>query len=155
MNLAHESFSFSLIVDRYEFPDEELGPTEDNPAGEDFDPSRFLVVTVSVSTPEGSWQATAPEMTTSELERFADWLEEISQGKRLRMGVYFTERDIEFVVDEECKILTVYLYCDFLPPWMERSQDLALEFPLQAVDLGGAIASIRRQLEEFPGRPTP
>src|SRR5262245_10813423 len=91
--------SFSLNVDGYEFPDEELGPTEDNPA-DYFDRGRFLVVTVSFKTQTGTWRATAPEMTTTELEQLASWLESILNGQPSRIGVYFTERDLEFTIDE-------------------------------------------------------
>src|SRR5688572_19046504 len=91
--------SFSLDVLGYEFPYEELGPNEDNPA-DDFDRGRFLVVSVSLKTPEGEWQATATEMTTTELERLSVWLESVSNDRPSGAGVYFTERDLEFTFDD-------------------------------------------------------
>ena len=145
--------SFSLIVDRYEFPDEELGPTEDNPADE-FDPGRFLVITVSVKTPAGSWQATAPEMTTTELERLAAWLSSVSDGLPSGRGAYFTERDLEFSVDEAITSISIHLVRDFLPPWEQRSS-CTITFPLDCIDLSQAVSEIRSQIRQFPHRPRP
>lgn len=145
--------TFSLSVERYEFPDEELGPTEDNPADE-FDQERFLVIRIAVTTSDGEWSMARPEMTTNELERLANWLEQVSSGSPSKRGVYFTERDLEFTVDESVRILTAHLFGDFLPPWAkEKQHDLA--FPIDEIDLAGAIASLRSQLEQFPGLPTP
>ena len=68
---ASDGRSFSLHVERYEFPKEALGPTDDNPADE-FDTGRFLVVRASFCNSDGSWMASGPEMDTVELERLAD-----------------------------------------------------------------------------------
>ena len=46
---------FSLLVEEYEFPDEELSPTEDNPA-EDFETDRFLIVSHSFRNSDGEWR---------------------------------------------------------------------------------------------------
>lgn len=145
--------SFSLSVERYEFPDEELGPTEDNPADE-LDQGRFLIVRIAVTTSDGEWSAAGPEMTTTELERLANWLEELSSGKSSKRGVYFTERNLEFTVDESVRVLTVHLFGDFLAPWAkEKQHDIA--FPIDQLELAGAVSSLRSQLEQFPGRPKP
>ena len=68
---------FSLRIEAYEFPDEELGPTEDNPADE-FDTGRFLIVSVAFSDAGRQWHASRPIMETSELQRLIDWLESLS-----------------------------------------------------------------------------
>lgn len=148
-----EGQSFSLNVLRYEFPDEELGPNEDNPA-DYFDRARFLVVTVSLKMPEGNWQATAPEMTTTELERLANWLESVSNGHPTGVGVYFTERNLEFTVDEVVSSLHVHLINAFLPPW--TNQDVCtVSFPISRLNLAQAVHSLRSQLVRFPHRPLP
>ena len=145
---------FSLHVERYEFPDEELIPTDDNPAT-DFDTGRFLMVTVSINTPEGEWNATRPEMTTTELERLADWLETVLKGDPSCDGVYFTERDLEIGFDEGSNSLMVHLFWDFLPQWMAKDSHLTIAFQLERINLPAAISSLRSQLERFPGRPMP
>lgn len=143
---------FLLHIDRYEFPDEELGPTKDNPA-DDFDRGRFLVVTVSCKISTGSWQATAPEMTTTELERLASWLESLQSGQPSGVGVYFTERDLEFTVDEARETLNVRLHRDFLPPWNKKGESLTMSFPIGEINLNEVVASMRSQLVQFPDRP--
>jgi hypothetical protein len=145
--------SFALHVDRYEHPDEELGPTEDNPADE-FETERFLIVTVTFCNAEGSWSATAPEMTTTELARLADWLDSVAAGKPSREGVYFTERDLEFGVASAERRLFVHASWDFRPPWSgDPHATTTIAFPLDEIDLAAAIASLRDQLTAFPGRP--
>ena len=104
---------FSLLVEEYEFPDEELGPTEDNPA-EDFETDRFLIVSHSFRNSDGEWRARGPTMTNVELQRFSDWLEAIRDGNVSTNGVYFTERDLEFTVDNARAKLNVHVSYDFL-----------------------------------------
>ena len=70
---------FSLIVKQYEFPDEELGPTEDNPADE-FETGRFLIVSHIIRNADGEWNTRGPTMTTVELERLVNWLDQIRDG---------------------------------------------------------------------------
>lgn len=145
--------SFSLHVECYEFPNEALGPTDDNPDDE-FDTGRFLVVRASFCNPDGSWMASGPEMNTVELERLADWLDSILKGEPSRNGVYFTERDLEFTVDDGKGMLSVHAFRDFLPPWItDRSSTIKISFPLIEIDLKAAILSLRSQLRAFPGRP--
>jgi hypothetical protein len=148
-----EGRSFSLHVVGYEFPDEVLGPTEDNPADE-FERGRFLVVTVSAKTPDGEWQATAAEMTTVELERLADWLETVSNGHPSGLGAYFTERDLEFAVSDDGSALQIHLFSDFLPPQLQ-SHHYTIDFPIRDVNLEQAVASLRAQLAQFPHDPWP
>ncbi len=143
---------FSLTVESYEFPDEDLGPTEDNPA-DDFDTGRFLVVSHTFRNADGEWRATAPSMTTTELQFFADWLDSVRRGSPIAKGAYFTERDLEFSVDDESNVLHVHLFWDFRPEWVTSEDGLTLSFPLNQVNLDEALRSLREQIAAFPGRP--
>ena len=143
---------FSLIVERYEFPDEELGPTEDNPADE-FETGRFLVVSHAICNADGEWNVCGPTMTTSELQRFVDWLNLIGNGTPSTDGIYFTERDLEFTYDHSGGNLCVHLFRDFLPPWNGSADSVMIEFPINEIDLASAIISLQSQLLSFPGRP--
>lgn len=143
---------FSLVVDRYEFPDEDLGPTDDNPADE-FETGRDLIVTVSFTNADGSWRASGPIMTTTQLERLADWFESLARGSRICNGIYFTERDLELSIDEIAEIVSVHAFRDFLPPWSTSPDGVTIEFPLWEIDAVGAAKSLRAQLFKFPGRP--
>lgn len=143
---------FTLNVDSYEFPDEELGPTDDNPADE-FQSGRFLIVSHTFCNSDGEWHASGPTMTTSELQRLADWLESIRDGSVSQSGVYFTERDLEFTVDDSGSILRVHIFRDFLPSWIGSADAVTIDFPVACVQFDRVIESLRRQLTQFPGRP--
>lgn len=149
---ARNGCSFVLRVERYEFPDEELGPTQDNPAG-DFETGRFLVVSVNFTTADGSWESFGPYLTTSELDQFADWLESISRNAPKGHGIYFIERDIEWTLDENASTLTLHLCGSFLPPWKGGEDCISIQFPLSDIDLAGAANSLREYCRQFPGRP--
>ena len=144
--------SFSLYVERYEFPDEELGPTEDNPADE-FETGRFLIISVSFSNADGSWDATGPNLTTTEMECLADWFDSIANGNPSGTGICFIERDLELTINENVTVLSVHLFRDFLPAWNKTDQSVSIDFPLDQIDLVSATKSLRSQLIAFPGRP--
>ena len=143
---------FSLTVERYEFPDEELGPTEYNPADE-FETGRFLVVSHGIRNADGEWNTRGPTMTTNELQRFVDWLNLILNGSPPTDGIYFTERDLEFTYDASARNLCVHLFRDFLPPWIGSADHVTIEFSVNEIDLESAINSLQSQLDAFPGRP--
>ena len=153
MNLeTSDGRRFTLIVDGYEFPDEELGPTEDNPADE-FEVGRFLIVSHTFRIPEGEWRASGPTMTTTELQGFVDWLKSIRDGCPSKPGVYFTERDLEFTVDDSHTILRVHVFRNFLPPWIDSADSVTIDFPITSVQFDRVIDSLQHQLTRFPGRP--
>lgn len=135
----------------YEFPDEELGPTEDNPADE-FQMGRFLIIEATFSDSGRVWHATGPIMDTNELGRLIDWLDAIINKRCSMSGVYFTERDLEFSCDEAQSRLMVHIFEDFLPTWCEKDS-LTLEFPLADVNLPIVTSDLKDQLKRFPGRP--
>lgn len=143
---------FSLNVAGYEFPDEELGPTQDNPA-DDFDVSRGLIVLLSCSTPSGSWTVTGPYFTTSELASLADWFLSLINRNPSSMGIYFIERCIEMSINQPLTSLTIHLSDECLPPGSNLGDTVNIVLPLNEIDLDGAIQSLRVILTHFPGRP--
>jgi hypothetical protein len=143
---------FSLRIDGYQFPDEELGPTEDNPAS-DFEAGRFLFVRCDFRNADGDWSSSGPIMTTTELERFTQWLDSIRNNSVALKGVYFTERDLEFSLDDTHTNLLVHTSNGFLPKWHVGSSPLTIAFPLDCVNLDDVIESLKAQLKIFPGRP--
>jgi hypothetical protein len=143
---------FSLKVEQYESPDEALHPTEDNPA-EDFDTGRFLIVSHTFKNADGEWNARGPTMTTCELLRFRDWLASIHRRNPTTYGVYFTERDLEFSVDQVLQNLRVHVSYDFLPSWAKSAKSVSIDFPIKDLDLERVIADLDDQLVRFPGLP--
>ena len=144
---------FTLTVERYEFPDEELGPTEDNPADEDFDTGRFLVVSHEIGNADGQWHGEFPTMDTDEFSRFIDWLDSIRLNEIETCGAYFTEQCLEFTLDESSTSLLVHLSWELRPPWVNDGDTVVLSFPLTEIDLDATITSLHQQLTRFPGRP--
>ncbi|WP_146591824.1 WapI family immunity protein [Posidoniimonas polymericola] len=144
---------FTLTVERYEFPDEELGPTDDNPADEDFDTGRFLVVSHRFGNADGHWRGEFTTMDTNELSRFIDWLASVQSNEIKTHGAYFTERCLEFTLDESFTSLLVHLSSELLPPWGSDGDTIVLNFPMAGIDLDATVASLRRQAARFPGRP--
>lgn len=143
--------AFSMRVAGYEFPDEELGPTEDNPADE-FCTGRFLIVEVTLCESGRAWCASGPIMNTVELERLIDWLNSIARNSCSKSGVNFVERELEFSIDENHSRLKSHVFRDFLPDWCD-GDSLTLEFPISEIDLSTVISELRDQLTQFPGRP--
>jgi hypothetical protein len=143
---------FTLTVERYEFPDEDLGPTDDNPA-DDFETGRFLIVSHSFRNADGQWNARGPTMTTTEMQRLMKWLDSVRCGIPTADGVYFTERDLELTIDKHCENLRVHVSYDFLPPWAQSSESVTIEFPLKVIDLKRAIADLEEQIAKYPHRP--
>jgi len=139
-------------VAHYEFPDEELGPTEDNPAS-DFETGRFLVVDCSFREGGRAWSASAAIMTTDELQRFSKWLESLKERAQAALGFFFTERELEFSIDDSRTNLHVYVSGSFLPSGHKSGETLRIDFPLADVDLDAAIKAINQELQAFPGRP--
>ena len=148
---ASNGCRFTLTIERYEFPDEELGPTEDNPES-DFDSGRFLVVSHAFGNSDGRWQGEFPTMDTVEFIRLIDWLDSIRRNDISTQGAYFTERCLEFTIDDTQTSLRVHLCDELLPPW-SANNSVVLDFPLSEIDLPAAIASLRQQAITFPGRP--
>lgn len=144
---------FTFKVDRYEFPDEELEPTEDNPA-DDFQTGRFLVVSHTFRNIHGEWTASGPTMTTDELQRFAGWLTTVRDRKPTRLGICFTERDLEISFDKDLDALQIHVFRDFLPPWASEINSITIDFPRAHVDLSSALVELNKMLAAFPGRPT-
>ena len=143
---------FSLRVDAYEFPHEELGPTEGNPADE-FETGRFVVVSHTFRNTDGEWRASGPIMTTTELQGLIDWLKSIQDRIVLKGGVSFTERVLEFTVDDSQSALRVHVFHGFLPSWVDPAESVTIEFPIASVRFDCVLDSLQRQLARFPGRP--
>jgi hypothetical protein len=143
---------FTLVVEGYEFPDEDPGPTDDNPA-DDFEAGRFLIVSHCFRSVDGQWNARGPTMTTTGMQRLITWLNSIRYGNPTADGVYFTERELEFTIDERRETLRVHVSGGFVPAWAESSESVTIEFPLRVIDLGRAIADLEKQIAQYPGRP--
>jgi len=144
--------AFSLLVDRYEFPGEEFGPTDDNPADE-FETGRFIVVSHAIRHNGREWNTCGPTMKTTELKRLKDWFALIQDGSATTGGLCFTERELEFTYDKVSGNLQVHLFFGFLPPWEDSSDSVVIGFQAEKLDIGAAINSLHAQLKAFPSRP--
>ena len=143
---------FTIRVEGYEFPNEDLGPTQDNPL-DDFETGRFLVVSHTFRNIDGEWTASGATMTTNELKRLVDWLKSVSIGNPSRAGVYFTERDLEIGFDTASDSLQVHTFYRFLPKWTSPLGSVTIDFPLKQINLDLALVALNQMLNDFPGRP--
>jgi hypothetical protein len=136
--------ALELSIMGYQFPS---GPT-------DWHDRNWLQVRIHVVHPRGSWRSTDPMLLTSEVLKLADWMDAVAKGEVTQDERPFTEPALRFEVGSHA--LRIYFELESRPSWAKSdvtpSNDLWVEFPLAEVDLSGAAADLRRQLEQYPVR---
>lgn len=135
---ADDGTGLSLSIVGYQFPKLDTEPYDSN----------WLMVSLAVKHPEGSWKETDPCLLTFEVEQLADWLEAVAQGRKVDATRGFTEPNLSFKLVEGPARWLVIHFADW--PGSERGQDLTL--PLDELDLQAAASSLRQQLAQFPQR---
>ncbi len=132
--------SLRIGVDRYQFPE----ITDD-----DWDSNWLMVHGDAVLDGKG-WSFSDPCLTTFELERLADWLDQVSRGRAEKPFCGFTEPNLDFkrVSDDEVRIA---FSLEALPPWRKRDGEIGFNVPIND-QLGAAANSLRALLTRFPIR---
>lgn len=137
-----------LSIVGYQFPDLATVPYDSN----------WLNICVRVVHPRGSWTATDPSLLTYEVARLADWLDAVARGARVEPEESFLEPNLRFELTHSSlePSLRVYFDLESRPKWAPvdgaGNDDLYVEFPLEEIDLAGAAAILRKQLQAFPQR---
>lgn len=146
MLFATPEVSFDLQVVGYQFPAEHEAAYDSN----------WLNVRISVTHPLGSWSCTDPALLTYELSRLASWFVELSGGDRTRLEESFLEPNLTFeIVTGSVEKLRVSFRLEFSPPWAGSTKSSSrpyVEFPLDAIDLAAAGATLLEELARFPQR---
>lgn len=147
-NEAHATFegstgSLSIGVERYQFPE----ITDD-----DWD-SNWLIINGNAVLDGKSWSFRDPCLTTFEVERLADWLEQVSSGGDAKAFCGFTEPNLDFERVSDAAVRIAFSL-EALPPWSKRDGDFgAIGFNIPIDDrLGAAVSSLRALLTRFPIR---
>lgn len=134
----------------YQFPDEELDPWDSN----------WLLVSVRVLAPEGSWGAVDPCLTTWEANRLVSWLVRAAARDPTDAPVTFTEPNLTMTARSRTAApLRVHVRACFAlelrPPWARAvagSGHLRVDLDVERGDLARAAASLLRDLVTFPQR---
>lgn len=135
--------SLRIGVERYQFPK----ITDD-----DWD-SNWLIINGDAVLDGKSWTFRDPCLTTFEMERLANWLDQVFSGKVEKAFCGFTEPNLDFerVSDVADRIA---FSLEALPPWSKRDGDLGeIGFNVPIDDrLGAAASCLRAFLTRFPIR---
>ena len=137
--------SLRLAIEGYQFPD----ITDD-----EWD-SNWLIIRGDAVLDGRSWSFRDPCLTTFEVQRLADWLDQVAMGTAEKSFCGFTEPilDFEWVPGGSIRI---GLSLEALPPWENRDGDLGdIGFDVPIGDQLNVSASVfRRLLSQFPVRAT-
>jgi hypothetical protein len=134
----------------YQFPDEERDPWDSN----------WLLVSVRVLAPEGSWDVVDPCLTTWEAKRLVSYLIHAAGHDPAARPMTFTEPNLTVTARSRTSApLRVHLRACFAlelrPPWAHTvagSDHLIVDLEVGRGDLARAAASLLEDLAEFPQR---
>lgn len=135
--------SLRIGVERYQFPE----ITDD-----DWD-SNWLIVNGNAVIDGKSWSFRDPCLTTFEMARLADWLDQVSSGGDGEPFCGFTEPNLDFERVSDTAVRIAFSL-EALPPWSKRGGDFgAIGFNIPIDErLGAAASSLRALLTRFPIR---
>lgn len=138
---------FELNLVRYEFPTHNNNETDAN----------WLLVSISVDHPKGSWSSTDPSLLTWEVERLVDWLRSVANETAEGDKLSFLEPNLRFeIVDGSPKKIRAYFEWESRPNWAPSDgagmDDLWVEFELKFSDLLAAADSLEHDLQKFQRR---
>jgi len=138
--------SLSIGVAGYQFPEI---------ANDEWD-SNWLMITGDAVLDGRSWNFCDPCMTTFEMQRLAEWLDQVAAGAAGRAFCGFTEPclDFERVSNDAIRI---GFSLEALPPWEDHDGDfgeIGLSIPIDG-QLVAAANDLRGLLARFPVRARP
>jgi len=148
---GEEGNEFQLNVTGYEFPTGTWNWHDAN----------WLVISMRVKAPQGSWQASGPYLLTEEVEQLAKWLAEQSEGPSGSDQIDFMEPDLAFRVASsapESVLIRVVFELEFLPPWArgreveDDEEEVWVELMVKRKEVLDAAVSLRSELRKFPWR---
>jgi hypothetical protein len=135
--------SLRIGVERYQFPEI---------TDEHWD-SNWLMITGDAVLDGKSWSFRDPCLTTFEMERLANWLDQVSSGKVEQAFCGFTEPNLDFEQVSDAT-LRIAFSLEALPPWSRSDGDfgeIGINIPIDD-RLGAAASSLRALLARFPIR---
>jgi hypothetical protein len=147
---GREGNELEVGVVAYQFPDEERDPWDSN----------WLLVSVRVLAPEGSWEVVDPCLTTWEAKRLVSWLVQAAARDPSAVPMTFTEPNLTVTARSRTSApLRAHVRACFAlelrPPWARTaagSDDLCVDLDVERGDLARAAASLLSDLVRFPQR---
>ena len=147
---GREGNELELGIVGYQFPDEERDPWDSN----------WLLVSVRVLAPEGTWEVVDPCLTTWEAKRLVSWLIHAAAHDPAAMPMTFTEPNLTVIARGRTSApLRVHVRACFAlelrPPWARTaagSNDLCVDLDVERGELARAAASLLSDVVKFPQR---
>jgi len=147
---GREGNELELGLVGYQFPDEERDPWDSN----------WLLVSVRVLAPEGSWEVVDPCLTTWEAKRLVSYLIHAAAQAPAAVPMTFTEPNLTVTARSRTSApMRVHLRACFAlelrPPWARMaasSNNLCVDLDVERGDLVRAAASLLSDLVAFPQR---
>lgn len=115
--------------------------------------SNWLIITGDAVLDGKSWSFRDPCLTTFEIERLANWLDQVSSGKVEQAFCGFVEPNLDFVQVSDAT-LRIAFSLEALPLWSRSDGDfgaIEIDIPIDH-RLGAAASSLRALLARFPIR---
>jgi hypothetical protein len=142
---GREGNEVELSIVGYQFPHEERDPWDSN----------WLLVSVRVLAPEGSWEVVDPCLTTWEANRLVAWLVHAAVSDPLP----FSEPNVTVVARAAPSATVVDITACFAlerrPPWARTiagAYELCVDLEVDRADLARAAASLLEDVTRFPLR---
>ncbi len=143
-----EGNELELRVVGYQFPDDGTDPWDSN----------WLLVSVRVVSPEGTWEVVDPCLTTWEAKHLVRWLVGVARDPA-GPPVTFTEPNVSVLArhkpaDPHRALLTFSFELELRPPWTggARGSRLCVDLDVGRAALARAAASLLGDLVRFPPR---
>lgn len=122
----------------------------------------WVLADVRVNDPRGNWAFVDPCLTTWEVERLAQWIDDIAAGRDSEHEWTFTEPVLAFQIRPYGRGRTLRALFDLegAPPWRPRQMRSGgspsfIDFRASPSDLADAARALRESLAEFPARGAP
>jgi hypothetical protein len=134
----------ALMIEGYQHPD----------ASQNYFEANWLMVTLSVCTPEAAWQAKAPAILASELNRFIDWLQALEDNRAENRFFDFEDPMLYICLqDRTAHIITLefHLHLDFRCP-QEQNHETRIAVTLEFAQLDAWIRELKQFAEAYPVR---
>jgi hypothetical protein len=144
-----EGNELELGIVGYQFPDDDTDPWDSN----------WLLVSVRVVSPAGTWEVVDPCLTTWEAKHLVRWLVNAAARDPGASPATFSEPNLAMTArakpaDANRVLLRAAFQLELRPPWARGSggAELAVELDVGRAALARAAASLLGDLVRFPQR---
>ncbi len=147
---GREGNELELGLVGYQFPEEERDPWDSN----------WLLVSVRVLAPEGSWEVVDPCLTTWEAKRLVSYLIHAAAHDPAAVPMTFTEPNLTVTARSKVRSplrvqVKACFQLELRPPWAKTvagSGDLCVDLDVERGELARAAASLLGDLVRYPQR---